>query len=130
MMNIIDKEPINKLAKIVTNQKGCSDGNLNNEQIRQNLVQKVKILTERIKYFPKSSCERKKIGSEISEINKQINSIRPKAKCKSVDNYFIDAARKILTSEMFRMVMNEAAVMAHNDGHESIIVKNGLNKAI
>ena len=109
MNDIYLLDPINRTAALATNQSGCaSDGTLSDEQLRENLVIKAKQLQSALILFPKNSKERKLLGLEKSKIEKKINSIRPKRTAKGVDQYFIDAARDLLTRTQFNTLMNLA----------------------
>jgi len=104
--------PVNKTAAIVTSQSGCaSDNALNNEQLRENLVLQLNRLKQKILLLDKKSLERKTIGQEMQVLQNKINEIRPAKKAKGVDNYFIDAAREILTPPHFNLLMGKAVAM-------------------
>jgi len=116
MENIFSREPINKTAKIVTSQKGCSLPELTQEQLRENLVKKVKYLSSELNKYPKKSKHRKALGSEILTLNTEINTIRPKKNAKGVEQFFIDAARDTLTKFQFNIVMDKACDRMRNEG--------------
>lgn len=109
---IIVRYPINKLARIVTDQKGCSSGILTDEQLRQNLITRLHSLQNAAKKLNK---KKHAIGEQIVEVQKQITELRPPKKAPGVERYFIDAAREVLTHEMFRMVMSKAVELKNND---------------
>lgn len=111
-------KPVNKIAAIVANQKNCTDGQLTKEQLRENLVKKIKILNEQIVNLPKGE-KRKQIGKEIHELSKQINAIRPAKKTGfTITDFFIDEIRDYLTKPIFNMLMDKAVIKYKKEHNE------------
>ena len=106
--SIYGMTPINKAAANVTNQAGCTT-ELTGEQLRDNLVSKLKSLVSEASALPKKSTERNKINKKITETNKAISEIRPKAKCKGVEVFFISVARENLSKFEFNRWMTVAS---------------------
>lgn len=80
---------------------------LSPEDERGNLVAQLKAL--QAKNAAETRPWRKKaLGKEIFELTERIRKIRPKAKCKGVDQFFIDAARDVLAKGQFDAVMKVA----------------------
>jgi hypothetical protein len=101
--------PVNKIAAIVTNQAGCGDGALTSEQERDNLVTKWKALQAEMLSLPKGSMRRKRKGKRLCELQEQINAIRPKAKARGVEGYFVDVCREDMQKPQFDILMRKAA---------------------
>jgi len=116
MNRIYECEPVNKVSSLVTSQTGCSDGNLSNEQLRENLVKMAKKITCDLKLLPKKSPKRKRLGLELYDLNHQIHRIRPKKKAPGVEIYFISAAKDFLTMSTFNMIMDNAVTMMKKNG--------------
>lgn len=103
--------PVDKTAAVVTGQNGCSGLSLSDEQIRENLVKKAKLLENQILSLPKNHPRRKSLGKEKADLCLQINAIRAKKRAKGVENYFINAAREKLPKYVFDGIMSLAVTM-------------------
>ena len=109
MIDIYDRQPVNKTAAVVTSQSGCaSDDTLSGEQLRENLVAQLKALLVEILKHPRGSQKRKALNIMKRDIEIQINAIRPKRKAPSVDQYFIGEAREALLPFQFKRIMDRA----------------------
>jgi len=109
MKSIYGCRPVNKTAALVANQSGCSD-ELTDEQLRDNLVARVKALQELVVLEPKNSMARKLMGQEIKDLNDKINAIRPsKGQPFGIQQAFIDVAREQLSKHEFSRWMGMAA---------------------
>ena len=108
MTDIYTKTPINKLAAIVTGQKGVSVG-ITEEQRRDSLVAKWKSITNQIMDLPKNDPQRKRLGKQQHEISLKINAIRAKMKGdKSLQHYIITIIRERMTKSQWNDLMEEA----------------------
>lgn len=111
--------PINKTAALVTSQGGCaSDDTLTTEQKRENLVTKAKHLEKQILSLPKGSEKRKELGKVKVKLCLEINSLRPKMKCKGVTDHIIDILREELTPFQFKRILGLASKRARNNAKE------------
>ena len=91
-MNAHHSTPVNRTAGLVTSQSGCSD-ELTPEQIRENLVAKVKKLQEDIKTL--TGGEKKKVGLQIHHLQTEINAIRAKQKGdRDLSAYIVDVVKE------------------------------------
>lgn len=106
--NIYFSDPIDSTAKRVTSQSGCSGSHISDEKLRENLVKNWKHLRNSLVQYPKNSRKRKQIGLELLDLQDRIHEIRPKKKAPGVENYFINAARDILTKAQFNIIMSRA----------------------
>jgi hypothetical protein len=106
-------KPINRTAGLVTGQSGCAtDDTLSDEQLRENLVSKWKALTNKIKTMDKGSPERKILGKEQAELQKQISNLRPKRKYKDLRDHILDVLREELSEFEFRRLIHKASIRA------------------
>ena len=119
-MKHIDKFliPINKTAALVTSQSGCaSDDTLTTEQKRENLVTKAKYLEAEILSSPKGSKRRGELGKIKVKLCLEINSLRPKMKCKGVTDHIMDILKDELTPFEFKRILRIASKRARvSDG--------------
>ena len=108
MGDIYTKVPINKTAAVVVSQSGCTT-ELSNEQKRDNLVAKWKVLKNKILDLPKNDPKRKALGKEQRDVALQINAIRPKMKSdRDITQYIVDIIKKRMTSHQWHKLMNDA----------------------
>jgi hypothetical protein len=111
MSDIYALSPVNKTASIVTSQSNCaSDNTLSDEQKRENLVTKLKALEIELLSHPKGSKRRKLLGLQKIKLTKQVNSIRPKRKCKGVEAHVLDILKEELTDFQFKRILHLASV--------------------
>lgn len=106
--NIYLSRPINKTAALVVGQSDAPSVS-QDEQMRQNLVARLKMIEAKLPHVPKKSQERKNLGQEKFELQEKINAIRPTLRCQGVEQFFIDSARDILTKFQFDRIMGIAA---------------------
>ena len=121
-MDVYGLRPVNRTAALVVSQGGCSSGELTDEQIRENLVLQLKKIASDILTMPKKSKLRKELGIKKSEIEHQINAIRPKKRKADVAEYFIDVIREELTAAHYRILMARA-VKRMKDAHGCVCKK-------
>ena len=108
-----DRQPVNKTAAIVTSQSGCAtDDTLSDEQRRENLVTKLKVLEVELLSHPKGSKKRKELGAHKLKLTTQVNEIRPKMKCTNVKDHILDIMREELTDFQFKRILHLASVRA------------------
>lgn len=116
MFDVYKRHPVNKTAALVSVQKNCCD-ELSEEQVRQNLVDKVKKIDDLIQGMPKGD-ERKRLGREKNELCQKINSIRAKKKCPGVEKYVMDILREELSSFQFKRLLHMASERKDKDDKE------------
>ena len=115
MLDIYSRSPINKTAALVTSQGGCAtDGTLSSEQIRENLVSKLKAIEVEILACKKGSKKRKELGKKKTALQEQVSEIRPKMKCKGVKDHILDILREELTDFEFKRILKKASLRASN----------------
>ncbi len=108
MKQVYHLNPVNKTTAIAVSQTGCTkDSKLTDEQLRENLVIRVKKIDTELKAVPKGFF-RSQLGKEKQEIQNKITAIRPKKKSPGIENFFIEAARETLTKPQFSMLMSRA----------------------
>ena len=116
MSDIYSRQPVNKTASVVTSQSGCaSDDTLTNEQLRENLVSKLKHLEDEITSTPKGSKRRRELGAKKAELCAMINGLRPSRKCKGVKDHILDVLREELSAFEFKRILHKASVRAEQD---------------
>ena len=109
--SIYGMTPINKTAAIVTSQNGCSNGELSDEQVRQNLVAEEIRLKTIISTLPKNSNERKKLVKKHRFVAKQIKEINVKLKQKrdgDIKEYIIYLVKLKMTKLEWSRIIDEA----------------------
>jgi len=113
MSDIYSRLPINKTAAVVTSQSGCAtDNSLSGEQIRENLVSKLKAIESEILSCKKGSKKRKDLGKLKKSLQEQVTEIRPKKKCKGVRDHILDILREELTDFEFKRIIKKASLRA------------------
>lgn len=119
MESIYHRSPVNKSASVVTSQSGCAtDGTLSDEQLRENLVEKLKRIEKRILSIPKNSQERKTLGKEKLRLQNKIHEIRPAKKAPGVENCFIEVCRREFTKVQFDILMAKAVALMKQTGKQ------------
>lgn len=78
------------------------------EQERDCIVQAKKRVQSVLQSLPKKHPDRKRLGQLQYELDKRINQIRPKMRCKGIENYVMDVLRTELTKFQFDMLMRKA----------------------
>jgi hypothetical protein len=109
MSDVYSRSPVNKTAALVTGQNGCGNGSLTQEQIRENLVLKLKSLKTELQAAPKGSAARRDMAGEQRLLEKAIREIRPKMKGKGAGEHFIAVCREEMTKYQFDTIMTKAA---------------------
>ncbi len=116
MRDIYGRQPVNKTASVVTSQSGCaSDNTLTNEQLRENLVSKLKHLEDEIISTPKGSRRRRELGAKKAELCAMVNGLRPSRKCKVVKDHIMDVLREELTEFEFKRILKKAILRAQQE---------------
>jgi len=118
MREVYAMVPVDRMAAAVTSQTRCTGENLTDEQLRENLVLKLKMAKEHIKLLPKKSDLRKRLGQEIQDIQNEIRAIRPKRKAPGAASYFVDVAREVLSEWQFGLIMAKAAERMRENAKE------------
>ena len=104
------RTPVNREAASVTSQSGCaSDDTLTDEQKRENLVAKVKVLADEVLRYPKKSKERKALNIEKTKICLEINALRPKRKIHGLSDYIVEVVKSEVSDFQFRRIIKKAS---------------------
>lgn len=85
------------------------------EEERDCIVQAKKRVQEVLENLPKRHPERKQLGQLQYELDKRINQIRPKMRCKGIENYVMDVLRNELTNFQFDLLMQKAKKLRAKD---------------
>ena len=98
-----------RATRVTPSRLPSFDVNPDDDELRQNLVKKVKALNEAIVQEPKGSPMRKAMGQEICELGKQISALRPKFKPpREFNEFLLDVIKESVTVAQWNIWVDKA----------------------
>ena len=110
--------PVNGTAATVTSQKGRTDGELTDEQKRDNLLAMVAKWQEQIAKLPKGSPKRKELGRKISDTNLEISALKKHRYKGDLSFHILDIVKESMPRAQWNRLVEEAVERAKASASE------------